>query len=116
MPHRRRAPGAAHATIYPYGPFPCGDGKTVMLGLQNEREWLQFCTHVLLQPELATDERSSAMRAAWAARDALKAIVVDCFSALTAAQVTTRLETAQIANAELRDMAGLWGPPATGRA
>ncbi len=31
--------GAAHATIYPYGPFPTGDGKTVMLGLQNEREW-----------------------------------------------------------------------------
>ena len=32
--------GAAHATIYPYGPFPAGDGKTVMLGLQNEREWV----------------------------------------------------------------------------
>ena len=25
--------GAAHATIYPYGPFPAGDGKIVMLGL-----------------------------------------------------------------------------------
>ena len=33
--------GAAHATIYPYGPFPAGDGKTVMLGLQNEREWVR---------------------------------------------------------------------------
>ena len=32
--------GAAHATIYPYGPFPTGDGKTIMLGLQNEREWV----------------------------------------------------------------------------
>ena len=31
--------GASHATIYPYGPFPAGDGNTVMLGLQNEREW-----------------------------------------------------------------------------
>jgi crotonobetainyl-CoA:carnitine CoA-transferase CaiB-like acyl-CoA transferase len=35
--------GAAHATIYPYGPFPTGDGRTVMLGLQNEREWQEFC-------------------------------------------------------------------------
>src|SRR5215203_2227951 len=35
--------GAAHATIYPYGPFPAGDGRTVMLGLQNEREWEAFC-------------------------------------------------------------------------
>ena len=34
--------GASHATIYPYGPFPTGDGKTVMLGLQNEREWARL--------------------------------------------------------------------------
>ena len=39
--------GAAHATIYPYGPFPTGDGRTIMLGLQNEREWLVFCRDVL---------------------------------------------------------------------
>ena len=39
--------GAAHATIYPYGPFPAGDGKIVMLGLQNEREWSVFCDKVL---------------------------------------------------------------------
>src|SRR5215467_10576396 len=49
--------GAAHATIYPYGPFPTGDGRTVMLGLQNEREWQEFCARVLERPELATDER-----------------------------------------------------------
>src|SRR6187551_240512 len=49
--------GASHATIYPYGPFRAGDGKTVMLGLQNEREWKLFCEVVLLQPELAIDAR-----------------------------------------------------------
>ena len=41
---RRPAPAAdrlAHATIYPYGPFPTGDGGTVMMGLQNEREWVK---------------------------------------------------------------------------
>jgi itaconate CoA-transferase len=58
--------GASHATIYPYGPFPAGDGKTVMLGLQNEREWAVFCSKVLLQPELATDARfkTNALRSA----------------------------------------------------
>ena len=45
---------AAHATIYPYGPFAAGDGGTVMLGLQNEREWLVFCEIVLGQPALVT--------------------------------------------------------------
>ena len=47
--------GAAHASIFPYGPFVCGDGKTVMLGLQNEREWSTFCTKILQRPELASD-------------------------------------------------------------
>src|SRR5438128_3055897 len=49
--------GASHATIYPYGPFPAGDGGTVMLGLQNEREWASFCDKVLQQPAVGTDPR-----------------------------------------------------------
>lgn len=52
--------GASHASIYPYGPFACGDGGTVMLGLQNEREWAVFCEKVLREPQLATDARFDA--------------------------------------------------------
>jgi itaconate CoA-transferase len=100
--------GAAHATIYPYGPFPCGCGKTVMLGLQNEREWVQFCEKVLLQPALAQDERFAGNAKRSAQRDLLRTVIVEAFAALTAKQVVERLEAAQIANAELRDMAGLW--------
>ncbi len=100
--------GAAHSTIYPYGPFPCGDGKTVMLGLQNEREWLQFCTVVLQQPALAQDARFVSNMQRTAHREALRALIVQAFAALTCAQVVQRLDDAQIANAELRDMAGLW--------
>jgi len=100
--------GAAHATIYPYGPFPCGDGKTVMLGLQNEREWLQFCDKVLLQANLAQDERFKGNASRTANREALRALIVHSFAALNHEQVVQRLEDAQIANAELRDMAGLW--------
>jgi crotonobetainyl-CoA:carnitine CoA-transferase CaiB-like acyl-CoA transferase len=79
-----------------------------MLGLQNEREWRQFCDKVLLQPALAGDERFTGNARRVAARDALRQLIVDAFASLTAAQVTQRLEDAQIANAELRDMAGLW--------
>ena len=103
--------GAAHATIYPYGPFPCGDGKTVMLGLQNEREWLQFCDKVLQQPALAQEARFKGNAQRTAHREALRALIVDVFSSLTSEQVVQRLEDAQIANAELRDMAGLWQHP-----
>ena len=38
--------GAAHATIYPYGPFTAGDGVVVMMAIQNEREWQRFCDTV----------------------------------------------------------------------
>src|SRR5512134_1389201 len=49
--------GPDHATIVPYGRFRTGDGKAVMLGLQNEREWAVFCDKVLGQPALAKDPR-----------------------------------------------------------
>ncbi len=103
--------GAAHATIYPYGPFPVGDGKTVMLGLQNEREWEQFCARVLRQPELATDARFASNSARTGARQELRAIIVDVFAQLTAEQVVARLDEAQIANAHMNEMHDLWRHP-----
>ncbi|PLZ02351.1 CoA transferase [Burkholderia sp. WAC0059] len=103
--------GASHATIYPYGPFPAGDGRQVMLGLQNEREWKAFCEVVLQQPELATDPRFDANFKRSAAREALSALVVEHFSRLTAAQVIERLDAAQIANAHVNAMADVYAHP-----
>ena len=100
--------GAAHATIFPYGPFPTGDGKTAMLGLQNEREWVAFCEKVLLQPALARDERFAGNAKRVAHRELLVAEIDAVFSQLTVEEVTARLEAAQIANARVNDMAGLW--------
>jgi crotonobetainyl-CoA:carnitine CoA-transferase CaiB-like acyl-CoA transferase len=103
--------GASHATIYPYGPFPAGDGKTVMLGLQNEREWKAFCEQVLQQPELASDERFASNPKRVAQRSTLYALIEQAFSSLTAAQVVQRLEAAQIANAQVNTMAEVWAHP-----
>ena len=103
--------GAAHATIYPYGPFVAGDGKTVMLGLQNEREWDKFCKVVLLQPELLADERFSSNTRRVANRDALREVITQIFGALTADDVVQRLEEAQIANAHVNDMHDVWKHP-----
>jgi itaconate CoA-transferase len=103
--------GAAHATIYPYGPFPTGDGTTVMLGLQNEREWQTFCTQVLRQPELANDPRFSSNSRRTESRAALRALIVAGFADLSAEQVVARLEEAQIANARVNTMADVWQHP-----
>lgn len=103
--------GAAHASIYPYGPFPTGDGNTIMLGLQNEREWRVFCAQVLRQAELAEDPRFATNSLRTANREALRALIVAAFADLSVQQVTDRLEDAQIANARVNDMAGVWAHP-----
>ncbi|KAJ5449431.1 uncharacterized protein N7458_005880 [Penicillium daleae] len=99
--------GASHASIYPYGPFEASDGQ-VMLGIQNEREWVKFCSDVLQQPDLASDPRFSSNTLRTKNRDALKAIICDVFSQLTASETIARLEAASIANANLNDMQGVW--------
>ncbi|MDO9025207.1 CaiB/BaiF CoA-transferase family protein [Zwartia sp.] len=103
--------GAAHATIYPYGPFPVGDGSNVMLGLQNEREWQVFCEKVLGQPELAKDPRYDSTSKRVANRDGLRGLIVGAFSKMTIDQVAQALEDAQIANARVNEMKDVWSHP-----
>ena len=103
--------GAAHATIFPYGPFPVGDGTTVMLGLQNEREWRIFCEKVIFNPALADDVSFSSNSKRVANREALTAVIKQAFSTLTMDQVVARLEDAQIANARVNEMKDVWDHP-----
>ena len=103
--------GAAHASIYPYGPFPVGDGSTIMLGLQNDREWRVFCAQVLRQATLAEDARFISNSQRTANREVLRDLIVAAFADLSIEQVTQRLEDAQIANARVNDMAGVWAHP-----
>jgi itaconate CoA-transferase len=102
--------GASHASIYPYGPFETRDGA-VILGIQNEREWAAFCEKVLGNAALAADPRFDSNARRNENRAALQAIILDVFRALGTVQVEQRLDEAQIANARMNDMAGLWSHP-----
>ncbi|NMG42517.1 CoA transferase [Aromatoleum toluvorans] len=106
-----RRSGAAHATIYPYGPFKAGDGRTVMLGLQNEREWAVFCERVLLNAPLAADARFASNAERTAHRTELRALIEETFARLTAKEVIARLDAADIANAHVSTMNDLWSHP-----
>ncbi|HEX4095292.1 MAG TPA: CaiB/BaiF CoA-transferase family protein, partial [Caulobacteraceae bacterium] len=56
----RRAPsrvGLSHPSIAPYGAFSSQDGKQVVFGVQNEREWTALCAQVLGDAHLAEDPR-----------------------------------------------------------
>ncbi|KAJ5494859.1 hypothetical protein N7463_010946 [Penicillium fimorum] len=100
--------GASHAAIYPYGPFEAGDGQSVILGIQNEREWVSFCNGVLSQPDLATDPRFSSNSQRTQNRDELKSIIHNVFSKITIEETIARLDEASIANASVNDMKNVW--------
>jgi crotonobetainyl-CoA:carnitine CoA-transferase CaiB-like acyl-CoA transferase len=103
--------GAHHATIAPYGPFRASDAASVFLSVQNEREFARFCSIVLGNAALASDPRFATGPQRLAHRDALHAEIERVFSRLTAAQVSEKLEAAEIANARLNDMEGFWRHP-----
>lgn len=100
--------GSDHATIYPYGSFKTGDGKAVMLGIQNEREWASFCAKVLDSPALAADPRFSSNSRRSGAREELRSLIEAAFSRLTSQEVIERLDRAQIANARVNEVGDLW--------
>ncbi len=99
--------GAGHATIFPYGPYDTGDG-TIMLGLQNDREWKAFCEKVLLNDELAHDQRFLGNDGRFAHKDEINKIIHGVFDSLTTVEAIARLEDAGIATANVNSMDGLW--------
>jgi itaconate CoA-transferase len=103
--------GASHPSIYPYGPFQAGDGRTVLFGLQNEREWATFCQKVLQEPAFLTDARYASNALRNANRAALRSDIEKAFSSLTAQDVTDRLDDAGIGNASVNNITDLWNHP-----
>ena len=94
--------GASHAAIAPYGPFECGDGEVIFLGIQNEREWERFCEVVLEQPALAGDERFASNSERVENRDDLHQEIEAILEELSSEEAIERLDGAKIANARMR--------------
>ncbi len=102
-PPRRR--GTSHAAIAPYGTFAACDGTEVVIGIQNEREWVAFCAGVLGRPELAVDERFDTGARRVANRPALHREIDAALSGLSGDQLTARLADARIAHGRRREVA-----------
>ena len=103
--------GASHAAIAPYGPFECGDGEIIFLGLQNEREWERFCEVVLEQPALADDERFESNSERVENVDALRQAIEGILAQLSSEEAIERLDEAKIANARMRNVRGFLDHP-----
>lgn len=106
-----RRTGTSHAAIAPYGTFAAGDGTEVVLSIQNEREWVAFCTDVLRTPELAVDPRFATGAGRVAEREALQAAIDAVLSTLTGEELLDRLAGARIAHARQRELADVLTHP-----
>jgi crotonobetainyl-CoA:carnitine CoA-transferase CaiB-like acyl-CoA transferase len=98
--------GLHHATIAPYGAYACRDGS-VVIAVQNEREWVTFCTEILGDPSLAVDERFATNVRRVAHRAELDAVIGPAFAHLDHAVLIVKLRTAAIAFGNVNDVAGL---------
>lgn len=103
--------GPFHPSVVPYGPFPVGDGRTVMMGLQNEREFATFCEKVIDAPTLPQDPRFSSNTLRTENRAELERIIGEVFGKLSAEELEARLDRANLATARVNTPADLWQHP-----
>lgn len=103
--------GAEHASIAPYGPYFTGDGKQINIGIQNEREWRQFCTCVLLNREIAADPRFDSNSRRSENRKVLRAVISEVFRTLTLDEIIERLERGGIAHSRMNSVQELLTHP-----
>lgn len=96
--------GAQHATIAPYGPFTAADGKTVLLAVQNQREWVALCRHFLGDAALADDDRFATGASRVRHREQINQIVCERFARLDGHEAMALLDEAGIANASLNSV------------
>ena len=103
--------GLNHPTIAPYGAYPCGDGKAVLISIQNEREWATLCSDVLGDAAIATDLRFAGNTERVANRAALDAIICAAFAAAPRETIVTKLEAARIAYGRVSTLDDVAGHP-----
>jgi len=99
--------GINHATISPYGAYRCRDDLDIVLAIQNEREWVNFCDRVLGNVTLASDARLSSNQARVENRAFVDELISGILSQLDQAEAAELLRQAGIAYGRLNDMAGL---------
>lgn len=103
--------GANHATIAPYGLYASGDGKSLFLAIQNEREWVRFCAEVLERPGVATRVEFADNPSRVRNRALLDREIAEALAPLTLSDLRERLERAKIAYGDARDVDRLMDHP-----
>jgi crotonobetainyl-CoA:carnitine CoA-transferase CaiB-like acyl-CoA transferase len=99
--------GTSHPTIAPYGAFLAGDDRSIMIAVENDREWARLCTRVLEEPDLAGEARFSSNTRRVAHREELDETLATGFARYSAEELTSRLDAAGIAWGHLTEVGEL---------
>ncbi len=108
--------GLSHPMIAPYGVYETGDGGKLLIGIQNEREWVNFCYRVLERPDLVESERFATNVKRVENRDEMNREIANLFGTLTRGEVIERLNTASIAFGSVNTIEEVAGHPQLRRA
>jgi crotonobetainyl-CoA:carnitine CoA-transferase CaiB-like acyl-CoA transferase len=112
--HTGEAPprvGLSHPVIAPYDAYPTADGHEVVIGIQNDREWVRLATDILGRPDLATDPEFATNVARVRNRDQVDAIVGESIGKLSIDDAVAALDAARIASARLNEVQDLLAHP-----
>ena len=107
--------GLAHPSICPYGAFATADGALVLISIQNEREWANFCAVFLDEPGLAGADGFGSNNARVANRPAVDGHIAAAFARLSRDAAATRLRAANVAYGFVNDVPALAQHPALRR-
>lgn len=107
--------GMAHPSLAPYGAFTTADGVTVVISIQNEREWARFCAEVLKDATLAQAPGFAGSAERVANRAAVDATVARAFADQSLDDIAAALNRAGTAWGRLNDLPGLASHPALRR-
>ncbi|KWH65520.1 CaiB/BaiF CoA transferase family protein [Burkholderia anthina] len=104
--------GLKHPSIAPYGAFTTRDANDIVISIQNEREWQQFCTRFMRQPELGRDPRFASNTERVRNREALDRIIATAFAALDIDEALARLSDSNTAFGQVRSVGQMARHPA----
>ena len=96
--------GMTHPIIVPYGAYDCKDGLTILIAIQNDREWIKLCKVVLGDESIAFDDRFKTNSDRVANRELTEKMIQDKFITFEREELISKLEEASVAYGRISDM------------
>ena len=96
--------GMTHPIIVPYGAYDCKDGLTILIAIQNDREWVKLCKVVLGDEAIAFDNRFKTNSDRVANRELTEKMIQDKFITFEREELISKLEEASVAYGRISDM------------